>query len=46
MRVSFAGAAVVKIKKVGYTRPVGLECTPEGRDVVRAARRIYAADTW
>ncbi|MCA9263938.1 MAG: TIM barrel protein [Planctomycetales bacterium] len=34
------------IKEIGYTRPVGLECSPEGRDVVRAARRIYQADTW
>ena len=34
------------IKQIGYTRPVGLECTPQGGDVVRAARRIYAADTW
>jgi len=34
------------IKQIGYTRPVGLECTPQGGNVVRAARRIYAADTW
>ncbi|NQV31790.1 MAG: TIM barrel protein, partial [Phycisphaeraceae bacterium] len=34
------------IKKIGYTRPVGLECSPLGGDVVRAAKRIYAADTW
>ena len=34
------------IKQIGYMRPVGLECTPQGGDVVRAARRIYAADTW
>ena len=34
------------IKQIGYTRPVGLECTPQGGDVVRAARRIHAADTW
>ena len=34
------------IQKLGYTRPVGLECSPEGGDVVRAARRVYAADTW
>ena len=34
------------IMQIGYKRPVGLECNPEGRDVVRAARRIYAADTW
>lgn len=34
------------IKQIGYTRPVGLECSPKGGDVVRAAKRIYAADTW
>ena len=34
------------IREIGYTRPVGLECTPEGGDVVRAARRIHAADRW
>lgn len=34
------------IKNIGYNRPVGLECSPEGGDVVRAAKRIYAADTW
>ncbi|MCF7974956.1 MAG: TIM barrel protein [Phycisphaerae bacterium] len=34
------------IKEIGYTRPVGLECNPLGGDVVRAAQRIYAADTW
>ena len=34
------------IREIGYARPVGLECTPQGGDVVRAARRIYAADTW
>lgn len=34
------------IKQIGYKRPVGLECNPEGQDVVRAARRIHAADTW
>ena len=34
------------IKEIGYTLPVGLECSPQGGDVVRAARRIYAADSW
>jgi len=34
------------IKKIGYTLPVGLECSPQGRDARRAARRVYAADTW
>jgi hydroxypyruvate isomerase len=34
------------IKEIGYTRPVGLECSPQGGNVVRAAQRIYAADTW
>ena len=34
------------IKQIGYTRPVGLECNPKGGNVVRAAQRIYAADTW
>jgi hydroxypyruvate isomerase len=34
------------IKEIGYKRPVGLECTPMGGDVLRAAQRIYAADTW
>jgi len=34
------------IQQIGYTRPVGLECSPRDGDVVRAARRIHAADTW
>jgi hydroxypyruvate isomerase len=34
------------IQELGYKRPVGLECSPKGGDVVRAAKRIYAADTW
>lgn len=34
------------IKKMGYTIPVGLECSPQGGDAVRAAKRIYRADTW
>lgn len=34
------------IKQIGYTRPVGLECTPQGGNALRAARRVYAADTW
>ncbi len=33
-------------KQIGYTLPIGLECSPEGGDVVRAARRIHRADTW
>lgn len=32
------------IREIGYTLPVGLECSPQGGDVVRAAKRIYAAD--
>ena len=34
------------IKEIGYQRPVGLECFPEDADVVRAAQRIHAVDTW
>jgi len=34
------------IKELGYTKPVGLECSPQDGDYVRAARRIHAADTW
>lgn len=34
------------VKEIGYAYPVGLECTPQGGDVVRAARRIHAADSW
>ena len=34
------------IKEIGYQRPVGLECFPEDGDVVRAAQRIHAVDTW
>jgi hydroxypyruvate isomerase len=34
------------IKEIGYQIPIGLECSPKDGDVVRAARRIYAADTW
>jgi hydroxypyruvate isomerase len=33
-------------RKIGYKRPIGLECSPQGGDVVRAARRVYAADSW
>ena len=34
------------IHQIGYTRPVGLECFPRDGDVVRASRRVHAADTW
>ena len=34
------------IHEIGYKLPVGLECNPKDGDVVRAARRVYAADTW
>ena len=34
------------IKALGYKPPVGLECNPADGDVVRAARRVYDADTW
>ena len=34
------------LKEIGYSIPVGLECFPAGGDVVRAAQRIHAADTW
>jgi hypothetical protein len=31
---------------LGYRDFVGLECSPQGGDVVRAARRVAAADQW
>lgn len=34
------------IREIGYTLPVGLECNPQGGDVLRAGHRLYAADTW
>ena len=34
------------IKQAGYKRPVGLECSPQDGNVVRAAQRINTADTW
>ena len=34
------------IHELGYTLPVGLECNPQDRNPERAARRVYAADTW
>ena len=34
------------IHEIGYKIPVGLECNAQDGDVVRAARRVYAADTW
>jgi hydroxypyruvate isomerase len=33
-----------KIREIGYTMPVGIECTPQDGDVLRAARRLYAVD--
>lgn len=34
------------IHEIGYNRPVGLECLPQGGDTRRAAARVHAADTW
>lgn len=34
------------IGELGYKIPLGLECSPQGGDVWRAARRIHAVDTW
>ena len=33
-----------KVREIGYTRPLGAECVPQGMDAVRAARRLYAVD--
>ena len=33
------------IREIEYTRPVGLECSPQDGDVVRAARRIGCSGT-
>ena len=34
------------IHEIGYQLPIGLECSPQDGNADRAARRIYAADTW
>ncbi len=34
------------IHEIGYDKPVGLECAPADGDARRAARRVYAADSW
>lgn len=34
------------IREIGYTRPVGIECFAEDGNTLRAAQRVYLADSW
>ena len=40
------GRVLHRLRELGYDGYIGLECTPEDGDDARAARRLWAADSW